>query len=172
MDTQQVELLAHYSDILQIGARNMQNYSLLKEVGHAQKPILLKRGLASTIEEWLMSAEYVISSGNAQVILCERGIRTFETYTRNTLDLNAIPVVKELSHLPVIVDPSHGTGIRNKVAPMARASIAAGADGVIVEVHHDPDHALSDGVQSLYPAQFDELVGQMRTIAEAIGRKV
>jgi len=172
MDTQQVELLAHYADVLQIGARNMQNYSLLKEVGHAQKPILLKRGLASTIEEWLMSAEYVISSGNAQVILCERGIRTFETYTRNTLDLNAIPVVKELSHLPVIVDPSHGTGIRNKVAPMARASIAAGADGVIVEVHHDPDHALSDGAQSLYPAQFDELVGQIRTIAEAIGRKV
>jgi len=172
MDTQQVDLLAQYADILQIGARNMQNYSLLKEVGHAQKPILLKRGLASTIEEWLMSAEYVISSGNAQVILCERGIRTFETYTRNTLDLNAIPVVKELSHLPVIVDPSHGTGIRNKVAPMARASVAAGADGVIVEVHHDPDHALSDGAQSLYPAQFDELVRQMRTIAEAIGRRV
>src|SRR5207253_3605366 len=125
----------------------------LKEVGHTQKPVLLKRGLAATIEEWLMSAEHVLSHGNSQVILCERGIRTFETYTRNTLDLNAIPVVKELSHLPVIVDPSHGTGIRNKVAPMARAAIAAGADGLIVEVHHDPDHALSDGPQSLYPDQ-------------------
>jgi 3-deoxy-7-phosphoheptulonate synthase len=172
MDTQQVELVARYADILQIGARNMQNFSLLREVGHAQKPVLLKRGLACTIEEWLMSAEHVLSHGNAQVILCERGIRTFETYTRNTLDLNAIPVVKELSHLPVIVDPSHGTGIRNKVAPMGRAAIAAGADGVIVEVHHDPDHALSDGAQSLYPAQFDELVTQIRTIAEAIGRRV
>jgi 3-deoxy-7-phosphoheptulonate synthase len=172
MDSQQVELVARYADILQVGARNMQNFSLLKEVGHAQKPILLKRGLAATIEEWLMSAEHVISQGNAQVILCERGIRTFETYTRNTLDLNAIPVVKELSHLPVIVDPSHGTGIRDKVAPMARAAIAAGADGLIVEVHHDPDHALSDGAQSLYPAQFDELVRQIRTIAEVIGRTV
>ena len=172
MDTQQVELVARYADILQIGARNMQNFSLLKEVGHTHKPILLKRGLACTIEEWLMSAEHVLSQGNSQVILCERGIRTFETYTRNTLDLNAIPVVKELSHLPVIVDPSHGTGIRNKVAPMGRAAIAAGADGVIVEVHHDPDHALSDGAQSLYPEQFDELVRQIRTIAEAIGRRV
>jgi len=172
MDTQQVELVARYADILQVGARNMQNYSLLKEVGHAQKPILLKRGLAATIEEWLMSAEHVMSHGNSQVILCERGIRTFETYTRNTLDLNAIPVVKELSHLPVIVDPSHGVGIRNKVAPMARAAVAAGADGVIVEVHHDPDHALSDGAQSLYPVQFDELVEQLRTIAQAIGRRV
>ena len=172
MDTQQVELVARYADILQVGARNMQNYSLLKEVGHAQKPILLKRGLAATIEEWLMSAEHVMSHGNSQVILCERGIRTFETYTRNTLDLNAIPVVKELSHLPVIVDPSHGTGIRNKVAPMARAAVAAGADGVIVEVHHDPDHALSDGAQSLYPVQFDELVEQIRMIAQAIGRTV
>jgi 3-deoxy-7-phosphoheptulonate synthase len=172
MDTQQVELVARYADILQIGARNMQNYSLLREVGHTHKPILLKRGLASTIEEWLMSAEHVLSQGNVQVILCERGIRTFETYTRNTLDLNAIPVVKELSHLPVIVDPSHGTGIRKMVAPMARASIAVGADGVIVEVHHDPDHALSDGAQSLYPDQFDELVRQIKTIAEVIGRRV
>jgi 3-deoxy-7-phosphoheptulonate synthase len=172
MDTQQVSLVARYADILQIGARNMQNYSLLKEVGHAEKPVLLKRGLAATIEEWLMSAEHILSQGNAQVILCERGIRTFETYTRNTLDLNAIPVVKELSHLPVIVDPSHGTGIRNKVAPMARAAIAAGADGVIVEVHHDPDHALSDGDQSLYPEQFEELVGQIRTIASVLGRQV
>jgi 3-deoxy-7-phosphoheptulonate synthase len=172
MDSQQVALVARYADILQVGARNMQNFSLLKEVGQAGKPVLLKRGLASTIEEWLMSAEHILSQGNAQVILCERGIRTFETYTRNTLDLNAIPVVKELSHLPVIVDPSHGTGIRNKVAPMARAAIAAGADGLIIEVHHDPDHALSDGAQSLYPAQYVELVEQIRTIATVLGRTV
>jgi len=172
MDGAQVPLIARYADILQVGARNMQNYSLLREVGHVEKPVLLKRGLASTIEEWLMSAEHILSQGNAQVILCERGIRTFETYTRNTLDLNAIPVVKELSHLPVIVDPSHGTGIRDKVAPMARAAIAAGADGLIIEVHHDPDHALSDGAQSLYPTQYDALVAQIRTIATAIGRRV
>jgi 3-deoxy-7-phosphoheptulonate synthase len=172
MDTQQVALVARYADMLQVGARNMQNFSLLKEVGQARKPVLLKRGLAATIEEWLMSAEHIMSQGNTQVILCERGIRTFETYTRNTLDLNAIPVVKELSHLPVIVDPSHGTGIRNKVAPMARAAIAAGADGLIIEVHHDPDHALSDGAQSLWPAQFEELVAQIRTIAEVVGRRV
>ncbi len=172
MDTQQVELVARYADILQVGARNMQNYSLLREVGHAGRPVLLKRGLASTIEEWLMSAEHIVSHGNRQVILCERGIRTFETYTRNTLDLNAIPVVKELTHLPVIVDPSHGTGIRDKVAPMARAAIAAGADGLIVEVHHDPDHALSDGAQSLWPQQYDALVQQIRTIAGVLGRRV
>ena len=172
MDSQLVPLVARYADILQIGARNMQNYALLREVAHAGKPVLLKRGMASTIEEWLMSAEHLVSQGGAQVILCERGIRTFETYTRNTLDLNAIPVVKELSHLPVIVDPSHGTGIRDKVAPMARAAIAAGADGLIIEVHHDPDHALSDGPQSLYPAQYAELVGQIRTIAAVLGRKV
>jgi 3-deoxy-7-phosphoheptulonate synthase len=172
MDSQQVALVARYADILQIGARNMQNYALLREVGHVEKPVLLKRGLASTIEEWLMSAEHIVSQGNRQVILCERGIRTFETYTRNTLDLNAIPVVKELSHLPVIVDPSHGTGIRDKVAPMARASIAAGADGLIIEVHHDPDHALSDGAQSLYPEQYRELVEQIRTIAKVVGRTV
>ena len=172
MDAQQVTLVARYADIIQVGARNMQNYPLLREVGHAGKPVLLKRGLASTIEEWLLSAEHVVSQGNAQVILCERGIRTFETYTRNTLDLNAIPVVKELTHLPVIVDPSHGTGIRNKVAPMARAAIAAGADGLIIEVHHDPDHALSDGAQSLYPKQYQELVEQIRTIAAVLGRRV
>jgi 3-deoxy-7-phosphoheptulonate synthase len=172
MDTQQVALVARYADILQLGARNMQNFALLHEVGHVEKPVLLKRGLAATIEEWLMSAEHILSQGNSQVILCERGIRTFETYTRNTLDLNAIPVVKELSHLPVIVDPSHGTGIRNKVSPMARAAIAAGADGLIVEVHHDPDHALSDGAQSLYPDQFRELVDQIRTIANVLGRRV
>jgi 3-deoxy-7-phosphoheptulonate synthase len=172
MDTAQVPMLARYADVLQVGARNMQNYALLREVGQTDKPVLLKRGLSSTIEEWLLSAEHVMAQGNQQVILCERGIRTFETYTRNTLDLNAIPVVKELSHLPVIVDPSHGTGIRDKVAPMARAAIAAGADGLMVEVHHDPDHALSDGPQSLYPAQFDELVRQIRTIADVVGRTV
>src|SRR6516162_3220510 len=170
MEPQLVPLLARYSDILQVGARNMQNYALLREVGHTDKPVLLKRGLSSTIEEWLLSAEHIMAQGNAQVILCERGIRTFETYTRNTLDLNAVPVVKELSHLPVIVDPSHGTGIRDKVAPMARAAIAAGADGLIIEVHHDPDHALSDGAQSLFPGQFDGLVRQIRTIAEVLGR--
>jgi 3-deoxy-7-phosphoheptulonate synthase len=172
LDAQQVTLVARYADILQVGARNMQNFSLLHAVGHAEKPVLLKRGLASTIEEWLMSAEHVLSQGNGQVILCERGIRTFETYTRNTLDLNAIPVVKELTHLPVIVDPSHGTGIRDKVAPMARAAIAAGADGLLIEVHHDPDHALSDGPQSLYPEQYAQLVEQIRTIAEVLGRRV
>ena len=172
MDGAHVPLISKYADILQIGARNMQNYALLKDVGQTKLPVLLKRGLASTIEEWLMSAEHVMSQGNTQVILCERGIRTFETYTRNTLDLNAIPVVQELTHLPVIVDPSHGTGIRNKVAPMARAAIAAGADGLIIEVHHDPDHALSDGAQSLYPSQYVELVNQIRTIADVIGRSV
>ena len=172
LDTQLVAQVARYADVLQVGARNMQNFALLREVAHAGKPVLLKRGMASTIEEWLMSAEHLLSQGNSQVILCERGIRTFETYTRNTLDLNAIPVVKELSHLPVIVDPSHGTGIRDKVAPMARAAIAAGADGLMIEVHHDPDHALSDGPQSLYPAQFAELVDQIRTIAGVLGRKV
>jgi 3-deoxy-7-phosphoheptulonate synthase len=172
MEPQLVPLLARYADILQVGARNMQNYALLREVGHTDKPVLLKRGLSSTIEEWLLSAEHIMAQGNAQVILCERGIRTFETYTRNTLDLNAVPVVKELSHLPVIVDPSHGTGIRDKVAPMARAAIAAGADGLIIEVHHDPDRALSDGAQSLRPEQFDELVRQIRTIADVVGRRV
>jgi len=172
MDPKQVEQVARYADIVQVGARNMQNLSLLREVARAQKPVLLKRGMAATIEEWLMSAEHVLSNGNMQVILCERGIRTFESYTRNTLDLNAIPVVQELSHLPVVVDPSHGTGIRDKVAPMALAAIAAGADGLLVEVHHDPDHALSDGPQSLYPAQFEELVRQIRAIAEVVGRSV
>ena len=170
MDPKEVEQVARYADIVQVGARNMQNLSLLREVARAQKPVLLKRGMAATIEEWLMSAEHLLSNGNHQVILCERGIRTFESYTRNTLDLNAIPVVKELSHLPVIVDPSHGTGMRDKVAPMARAAIAAGADGLLVEVHHDPDLALSDGPQSLHPAQFQELVQQIRAIAGVVGR--
>jgi 3-deoxy-7-phosphoheptulonate synthase len=172
MDPKQVEQVARYADIVQVGARNMQNLSLLREVARAQKPVLLKRGMAATIEEWLMSAEHVLASGNRQVILCERGIRTFESYTRNTLDLSAIPVIQELSHLPVIVDPSHGTGMRDKVVPMARAAIAAGADGLLVEVHHDPDHALSDGPQSLYPAQFEELVRQIRAIAGVVGRRV
>ena len=172
MDPQQVAQVARYADIVQVGARNMQNLSLLREVARAQKPVLLKRGMAATIEEWLMSAEHLLSNGNRQVILCERGIRTFESYTRNTLDLSAIPVVKELSHLPVIVDPSHGTGMRDKVAPMARAAIAAGADGLLVEVHHDPDHALSDGPQSLYPEQFAELAQQIRAIAGVVGRRV
>jgi 3-deoxy-7-phosphoheptulonate synthase len=172
MDRSQIDLVEQYADILQIGARNMQNYTFLKDLGRASKPVLLKRGLAATIEEWLMSAEYILSGGNHQVILCERGIRTFETATRNTLDIGAIPVVQKKSHLPVIADPSHGIGIRDKVIPMARASVAAGADGIIVEVHHDPDHALSDGAQSLFPDQFSQMMKEVRMIAEAIGRTV
>ena len=170
LDPQQVGLVASYADIVQVGARSMQNLSLLREVARAQKPVLLKRGPAATIEGWLMSAEHVLANGNRQVILCERGIRTFENHTRNTLDLGAVPVVQELSHLPVLVDPSHGTGLRDKVAPMARAAIAAGADGLLIEVHHDPDHALSDGPQSLHPEQFEELVRQIRPIAAVLGR--
>ena len=172
MDKDQIELVSQYADILQIGARNMQNFSFIRAMGKATKPVFLKRGIAATIEEWLMSAEYILSGGNSQVMLCERGIRTFETYTRNTLDLSAIPVVKKLSHLPIFADPSHGTGLRNKVIPMARAAIAAGADGIMVEVHHDPEHALSDGAQSLYPNQFDELMDQIRVIAKVVGRKI
>lgn len=172
MDKDQIELVSQYADILQIGARNMQNFSFIRAMGKATKPVFLKRGIAATIEEWLMSAEYILSGGNAEVMLCERGIRTFETYTRNTLDLSAIPVVKKLSHLPIFADPSHGTGLRNKVIPMARAAIAAGADGIMVEVHHDPEHALSDGAQSLYPNQFDELMDQIRVIAKVVGRKI
>src|SRR5690349_21236611 len=151
MDISQLELMERYSDILQVGARNMQNFTLLRELGRAKKPVLLKRGVAATIEEWLLSAEYILAGGNMNVMLCERGIRTFESYTRNTFDISAIPVVQQLSHLPIIVDPSHGTGRRDKVAPMARAAVAAGADGLIIEVHCDPDHALSDGAQSLFP---------------------
>ncbi len=172
MDVTQIEAVERYADILQVGARNMQNFSLLRELGHSRKPILLKRGISATIEEWLLSAEYVLAGGNMQVMLCERGIRTFETYTRNTLDISAIPIVKKLSHLPVLVDPSHGTGRRDKVAPMARAAVAAGADGLIIEVHQDPDHALSDGAQSLFPAQFDRLMAELRIIAPAIGRTI
>ena len=172
MDTSQIDLITAYTDIYQVGARNMQNFTLLRELGKTRKPVLLKRGISATIEEWLLSAEYVLAGGNTEVILCERGIRTFESYTRNTLDISAIPVVKKLSHLPVFVDPSHGTGRRDKVAPMARAAVAAGADGLIIEVHCDPDKALSDGAQSMYPAQFERLMAELRIIAPAIGRSI
>ena len=172
MDISQLELLIRYVDMLQVGARNMQNFTLLRELGKTRTPILLKRGISATIEEWLLSAEYVLSGGNTDVVLCERGIRTFESYTRNTLDISAIPVVQKLSHLPIIVDPSHGTGLRDKVAPMARAAVAAGADGLIIEVHPDPDHALSDGAQSMFPDQFDRLMAELRIIGPAIGRSI
>lgn len=172
LDVEAADHVAEYADILQVGARNMQNYPLLRKVGRIGKPILLKRGLSATIEELLLAAEYVLAEGNPNVILCERGVRSFDTQTRNLLDLTAIPVVKSLSHLPIIADPSHGTGIRAKVTPMARAAVAAGADGLMVEVHQDPNHALSDGAQSLYPHQFEELVGQIRVIARAIDREL
>jgi len=172
MDVSQIELIGRYADIYQVGARNMQNFTLLRELGNVRKPVLLKRGLAATIEEWLMSAEYILSGGNTDVILCERGIRTFETATRNTFDISAIPVVKKLSHLPVVADPSHGAGRRDMVVPMARAAVAAGADGLIIEVHCDPDHAWSDGAQSMFPAQFDRLMAELRIIAPAIGRSI
>jgi len=172
MDQSQIELVARYAHMLQVGARNMQNFTLLRELGRARTPVLLKRGISATIEEWLLSAEYVLAGGNENVILCERGIRTFESYTRNTLDISAIPVVQKLSHLPIVVDPSHGTGRRDKVAPMARAAVAAGADGLIIEVHNDPDHAKSDGAQSMFPAQFDQLMAELRIIAPAIGRSI
>ena len=172
MDASQIDVINRYCDIFQVGARNMQNFTLLRELGHVRKPVLLKRGISATIEEWLLSAEYVLSGGNTDVILCERGIRTFETATRNTLDIAAIPVVQKLSHLPVIVDPSHAVGRRDKVAPVARAAIAAGADGLLIEVHCDPDHALSDGAQSMFPAQFDRLMAELRIIAPAIGRSI
>jgi len=172
MDQTQIPVVAQYSDILQVGARNMQNFNLLRELGRQRKPVLLKRGIAATIEELLLSAEYIMAGGNYDVILCERGIRTFETYTRNTMDISAIPVVKKLSHLPIVADPSHGTGRRDKVAPMARAAVAAGADGLLVEVHPDPDRALSDGAQSLRPEQFEDLMRQLRMIAPAVGRTI
>lgn len=172
MDRSQIALLSEYSDILQVGARNMQNFNLLRDLGLVRKPVLLKRGIAATIEELLLSAEYIMSGGNYEIILCERGIRTFETATRNTMDISAIPVLKQLTHLPVLADPSHGVGKRNLVAPMARAAVAAGADGLLVEVHHDPEHALSDGAQSLFPDQFAELMGQLRVIATAVGRSI
>ncbi|HUI57153.1 MAG TPA: 3-deoxy-7-phosphoheptulonate synthase [Bryobacteraceae bacterium] len=172
MDLTQIPLVAQYADILQVGARNMQNFNLLRELGKLRAPVLLKRGISATIEELLLSAEYILAGGNYDVILCERGIRTFETYTRNTMDISAIPVVKKLSHLPIVGDPSHGTGRRDKVAPMARAAVAAGADGLLVEVHPDPDHALSDGAQSMRPEQFEELMRQLRMIAPAVGRSI
>jgi 3-deoxy-7-phosphoheptulonate synthase len=172
MDPSQIPLMLEYVDLLQVGARNMQNYNLLRELGKVPKPILLKRGIAATIEELLLSAEYIMSGGNYNVILCERGIRTFESYTRNTLDVSAIPVIKKLSHLPIIADPSHGTGRRDKVPPMARAAVAAGADGLLIEVHHDPEHALSDGAQSLYPDQFERLMKELKMIVAAVERTI
>ncbi len=172
MDVSQIEVIDSYCHIFQVGARNMQNFTLLRELGRTRKPVLLKRGISATIEEWLLSAEYLLAGGNMEVVLCERGIRTFESYTRNTLDISAIPVVKKLSHLPVFVDPSHGTGRRDKVAPMARAAVAAGADGLLIEVHCDPDKALSDGAQSMYPNQFERLMAELRIIAPAIGRSI
>ncbi len=172
MDISQIDLIERYCDIFQVGARNMQNFTLLRELGHRRKPVLLKRGISATIEEWLLSAEYILSGGNTDVILCERGIRTFETATRNTFDVSAIAMVKKLSHLPVVADPSHGAGRRDMVAPLARAAVATGADGLIVEVHCDPDRALSDGAQSMFPAQFDRLMAELRIIAPAIGRSI
>jgi 3-deoxy-7-phosphoheptulonate synthase len=172
MDPSQIDLMLPYVDVLQVGARNMQNYHLLRALGTTPKPVLLKRGMSATIEEWLLSAEYIMSGGNYNVILCERGIRTFETYTRNTLDIAAIPVIKKLSHLPILADPSHGTGRRDKVVPMARAALAAGTDGLLIEVHNDPEHALSDGAQSLYFDQFEKLMEQLRMIAPAVGRSI
>jgi 3-deoxy-7-phosphoheptulonate synthase len=172
MEILQIDMMLPYVDILQVGARNMQNFNLLRELGKIKKPVLLKRGIAATLEELLLSAEYIMAGGNYQVILCERGIRTFETYTRNTLDISAIPIIKKLSHLPMASDPSHGTGRRDQVAPMARASVAASADVLLIEVHPDPDKALSDGAQSLYPEQFSQLMGELRMIAPAVGRKM
>jgi 3-deoxy-7-phosphoheptulonate synthase len=172
MDVRTIEMMMRYVDCLQVGARNMQNFDLLKELGRVRRPVLLKRGLSATIEEWLLSAEYILAGGNTQVILCERGIRTFENATRNTLDISAIPVVKKRSHLPILVDPSHGTGRRDKVIPMARAAVAAGADGLLIEVHNNPEKALSDGAQSLYPEQFETLMGELRVIAPVVGRSL
>jgi len=170
MEISQIETMLEYVDILQVGARNMQNFNLLSAVGQTRKPVLLKRGMSATIQEWLLATEYIMSGGNTKVILCERGIRTFETYTRNTLDLSAIPVVHKLSHLPIIVDPSHATGLRDKVMPMARAAVAAGADGLLIEVHVEPEKALCDGPQSLYPEQFVELMDELRIIVPAVRR--
>jgi len=172
MDHTQIPLVSGYADILQVGARNMQNFTLLRELGRQRKPVLLKRGISATVEELLLSAEHILAGGNYDVILCERGIRTFETYTRNTMDISAVPVVKDLSHLPIIADPSHGTGRRDKIAPMARAAVAAGADGLMIEVHPDPERALSDGAQSMFPDQFTDLMRQLRQLAPAVGREL
>ena len=170
MDASQIQMMSAYVDLFQVGARNMQNYFLLRALGEQQKPVLLKRGMSATIEELLLSAEYILSGGNYNVVLCERGIRTFENYLRNTLDIAAIPVIKKLSHLPIVADPSHGTGRRDKVPPLARAAVAAGADGLLIEVHNDPDHALSDGAQSLNPGEFSQLMAELRIIAPAVNR--
>ncbi len=170
MDLSQIPMMLDYVDVFQVGARNMQNFNLLKELGKVSKPVLLKRGISATIEELLLSSEYIMAGGNYDIVLCERGIRTFENATRNTLDVSAIPVVQKLSHLPIIADPSHATGRRDKVVPMARAAVAAGADGLLVEVHHDPQKALSDGAQALYPAQFVQLMKELKMIAPAVGR--
>ena len=172
MENSQIELFLKYADILQVGARNMQNFNLLRELSYIKKPVILKRGLSSTVEEWLMSAEYLLSDGNGDIILCERGIRTFERATRNTLDISAIPVIKKLSHLPIIVDPSHGTGLRDKVLPMSRAAVAAGADGIMVEVHNDPSKALCDGPQSLLPEDYEKLFKDIKAIATLLGKKI
>ena len=172
IDSESLELVAEYADVVQIGARNMQNFSLLKKAGRLRKPVLLKRGMSATLEEFLMAAEYILSEGNYQVVLCERGVRTFADHTRNTLDLSIVPAVQRLSHLPIVVDPSHGTGKRDKVLPMSRAAVAVGADGLLVEVHHDPDRALSDGPQSILPDQFDELMSEIRQIAAVVHRHV
>jgi len=172
MDPSQIEMMLSYVDVMQVGARNMQNYYLLRALGESSKPVLLKRGMSATIEELLLSAEYIMSGGNYNVMLCERGIRTFDTYMRNTMDIAAIPVIKHLSHLPVVADPSHGTGRRDKVPPMARAAVAAGADGLLIEVHQDPEHALSDGAQSMYPEHFAQLMDEMRVIAPAVERRI
>jgi 3-deoxy-7-phosphoheptulonate synthase len=172
LDMEGVDLVERYADAIQIGARNMQNFSLLKRCGRARKPVLLKRGLAATLEEFLMSAEYVVSEGNYGVVLCERGVRTFSDFSRNTLDLAVVPAVKSVSHLPILVDPSHGTGRRDKVAPLSRAAVAVGADGIVVEVHHDPNRALSDGPQSITPEMFDRLVRDLAQIAPVIGRRL
>lgn len=172
VDIESLELVERYADAIQIGARNMQNFSLLKRAGKARKPILLKRGMSATLEEFLMSAEYIVSHGNYDVVLCERGVRTFSDYSRNTLDLTVVPAVKQISHLPILVDPSHGTGKRDKVAPLSRAAVAVGADGVIIEVHNDPDRALSDGPQSLRPETFGALLADLRRVAEAVGRQL
>jgi len=172
IDNESLELVAEYADVVQIGARNMQNFSLLKKAGRLRKPVLLKRGMSATLEEFLMAAEYILSEGNYEVVLCERGVRTFADHTRNTLDLSIVPAVQRLSHLPILVDPSHGTGKRDKVLPMSRAAIASGADGLLIEVHHDPDRALSDGAQSILPDQFDELMEEIRQIAAVVHRHV
>lgn len=172
MEISQIPLFEKYVDILQVGARNMQNFNLLKELGNVRKPVMIKRGLSATFEEWLMSAEYIMAGGNREVMLCERGIRTFERVTRNTLDLSAIPVMKKVSHLPILIDPSHGTGLRDKVIPMSRAAVAAGCDGLIIEVHHDPDSAQCDGAQSLYPEQYDKLYQSIKKIAPIVDKEI